>query len=185
MPEDYFKEIEARFISRRGTPFVLNAKDWALMKKWAEQGVPLPIVIEAIDTVFDRFDAEDRKVNGLGFCRDAVKKLWRERRDLQVGTTESLPEEGAEAALNALADALETSAPAFAPRVRELARERSVPRIEENLIDLEHELANMFATDEIRAEAARASEGNARAEEAHLRRLVRERFGLPRLTLFR
>ena len=155
------------------------------MQKWAEQGIPLPIVIEAIDTVFDRFNAEDRKINGLSFCRDAVKKLWRERRDLQIGASEAVPEEGAESLLNALADALETSAPSFAPRVRELAKEKSIPRIEEKLIDLEHELASALATDEIRAEASRAAEGNARVEEAHLRRLVREQFGLPRLTLFR
>ena len=182
---DYFREIEERFISRRGTPFVLNAKDWHLMEKWAAEGIPLPIIIEAIDTVFDRFEAEDRKVNGLSFCKDAVKKLWRERRDLQIGASESVPEEGAEDQLLALADALESSAPSFAPRVRDLAREKSVPRIEEKLIDLEGELAAALATDEIRAEAARAAEGNTRAEEAHLRRLVREKFGLPRLTLFR
>ena len=48
--ETYFQEIEAHFALRRGTPFILNAKDWALMKKWHDDGVPLPIVIEAIDT---------------------------------------------------------------------------------------------------------------------------------------
>ncbi|HJQ38870.1 MAG TPA: hypothetical protein VKB93_17175 [Thermoanaerobaculia bacterium] len=154
------------------------------MKKWSEEGIPLPIVIEAIDMVFDRFDAEERKVNGLSFCKDAVRKMWKERRDLTIGASEGVPEEGAEPVLGALADALEAVAPAFAPRVRELSRERSIPKIEEKLIDLEHELALSLATDEIRAEAARAAEGNARAEEAHLRRLVRERFGLPRLTVF-
>ncbi len=184
MAPDYFQEIESHFIQRRGTPFVLNAKDWAVMQKWAEEGIPLPIVIEAIDMVFDRFDAEERKVNGLSFCKDAVRKMWKERRDLQIGASEGVPEEGAEPVLGALADALEASAPSFASRVRELTREKSIPRIEEKLIDLEHELALSLATDEIRAEAARAAEGNARAEEAHLRRLVRERFGLPRLTVF-
>src|ERR1051325_4324882 len=184
MSPEYFQEIESHFIKRRGTPFVLNAKDWALMQKWADEGIPLPILIEAIDMVFDRFDAEERKVNGLSFCKDAVKKLWKARRDLQIGGSEAVPEEGAEPLLGALADLLEGPAPQFAPRVRELVGERSIPRIEEKLIDLEHELALSLATEEIRAEAARAAEGNARAEEAHLRRLVRERFGLPRLTLF-
>jgi hypothetical protein len=184
MTPDYFQEIESHFIKRRGTPFVLNAKDWALMKKWGDEAIPLPIIIEAIDMVFDRFDAEQRKVNGLSFCKDAVRKLWKERRELQIGAAESVPEEGAEGALNALADAVEPVAPSFAPRIRELAREKSVPRIEEQLIDLEHELAASLATGAIRAEAARAAAGNARAEEAHLRRLVREEFGLPRLTLF-
>lgn len=184
MSPEYFQEIEAHFIARRGTPFVLNAKDWAVMQKWAAEGIPLPLIVEAIDSVFDRFDAAERQVNGLSFCKDAVKKLWKERRDLQVGASESVPEESAEALLAALADALETAAPSFAPRVRELVSEKSVPRIEEKLIDLEHELADSLATGEIRAEAARAADGNARAEEAHLRRLVREKYELPRLTLF-
>jgi len=181
---EYFLEIEAHFALRRGTPFVLSPKDWALMQEWAAEAIPLPVVIEAIDSVFDKAIERNKKVNGLRYCRHAVKELWQERRELQVGASDSVPEEGAESILSALADALETTAPSFAPRVRELAREKSVPRIEEKLIDLEHELADSLATDEIRAEAARAAEGNARAEEAHLRRLVRDKYALPRLTLF-
>jgi len=181
---EYFLEIEAHFALRRGTPFVLSPKDWALMQEWAAEAIPLPVVIEAIDSVFDKAIERNKKVNGLRYCRHAVKELWQERRELHIGGADSVPEEGAESLLAALADVLETAAPSFAPRVRELAREKSVPRIEEKLIDLEHELADSLATDEIRAEAARAAEGNARAEEAHLRRLVREKYSLPRLTLF-
>jgi hypothetical protein len=184
MSADYFQEIEAHFAERRGTPFVLNAKDWALMQKWAEEAIPLPVVIEAIDSVFEKAAERNKKVNSLSYCKHAVTELWKERRELQIGGSEGVPEEGAESALNALALAVEETAPSFAVRIREMAAERSAARIEEKLIDLEHELAMSLATEEIRAEAARAAEGNARAEEAHLRRLVRERFGLPRLTLF-
>jgi hypothetical protein len=185
MSSDYFQEIEAHFAMRRGTPFVLNAKDWALMKKWAEDAIPLPVVIEAIDSVFEKAAERQKKVNSLSYCKHAVTELWKERRELAVGASEAMPEEGAEPSLNELADLLEISAPSFAPRVRELARERSVAKIEERLIELEHELALSLASEDIRAEAASAAAGNARAEEAHLRRLVRERFGVPRLTLFR
>ncbi|HXH39697.1 MAG TPA: hypothetical protein VNN08_13795, partial [Thermoanaerobaculia bacterium] len=81
---------------------------------------------------------------------------------------------------------------------RALASERSVPRIEERLIDLERELVDAFIAAApaeiaaIRAEIAAAlgdtskldEKTRARTEEANLRRLVREKFGLPRLTLF-
>jgi hypothetical protein len=185
--DDYFTEIEAHFIARRGTPFTLNAKDWPLMQEWHAAGVPLAIVIEAMDTVFDRFNAEDRKVNGLSFCRDAVKQLWKERRDLLIGSAEKPPEENVEPLLEALADALPAE---FAPKIRELIKEKSVPRIEERLIELEEELLSSLASDEIRAEARALAVGadekmRARTEEATLRRLVREKFALPRLTLFR
>ena len=185
MSDDYFQEIESHFALRRGTPFVLSAKDWALMKKWADDAIPRPVVIEAIDSVFEKAGERQKKVNSLSYCRHAVTELWKERRELQVGAADGVPEEDPGPSLNELADLLETSAPSYAPRVRELTREKSVPRIEEHLIELEHELAQSLATDAIRAEAASAAAGNARAEEAHLRRLVREAFGLPRLTLFR
>jgi hypothetical protein len=202
LPETYFQEIEAHFALRRGTPFILNAKDWALMKKWYDDGVPLPIVIEAIDTVFERNEASGRKkvISSLSYCRHSIKELWQDRQNLYVGGGDVSPEAGPEALLDALASQLETSevAAPFAPRVRGLASEKSVPKIEERLIDLERELVDAFiaadpsAIDAIRAEIAIAlgdtskldAKTRTRTEEANLRRLVREKFGLPRLTLF-
>jgi hypothetical protein len=198
MLSDYFTEIEALFARRRGTPFIVNAKDWALMKKWNGDGVPLAIVLEAIDSVFDKFDAKDRKVNGLSFCRHAVKELWDDRRELQVGAHEGTPEENPAPLLEALATVLEMSPRAivssFGPRVRALVAERTVPRIEERLIELEAELIEAIldaAPDavEMRKEARSlsASAGEktrARTEMATLRRIVRERYEFPRLSLF-
>jgi hypothetical protein len=184
---DYFTDIEAHFAARRGTPFVLSAKDWALMKEWYDGGIPLAVVIEAIDSVFDKQEAKSRKINGLRYCRHAVKELWAERRELQIGAAESAPEENVEPLLESLAMSVP---PAFAPRIRELAKEKSVPRIEERLIELEEELLSSLVTDELRAEArtlasvAQDEKIRARTEEATLRRLVREKFDLPRLTLF-
>ena len=192
MSPEYFTEIESHFAFRRGTPFVLNAKDWALMKGWAEEGIPLAVVIEAIDAVFDKRDAESKAVNGLSFCKYAVKELWKERKELQVGAEGTAPEENVEPLLDALASRLETTAAApFADRVRALARERSVPRVEEQLMELEQQLIDALLpqAEELRAEARALTSGadektRARTEEAHLRRLVREKFGIPRLTLF-
>jgi hypothetical protein len=195
---DYFTEIEALFARRRGTPFVVNAKDWALMKKWSEDGVPLAVVLEAIDSVFDKADAKGKKVNGLSFCKHAVKELWDDRRSLQIGAQETTPEENPTPALEALAASLAASPHAFvtpfAARIRELAAEKTVPRIEERLIELEEELiAAILAAapdaGEMRAEARAlsASAGEktrARTEVATLRRIVREKYGVPRLSLF-
>src|SRR5436853_5501972 len=92
--DDYFLEIESHFAMRRGTPFILSAKDWALMKTWAEGGIPLPVVIEAIDTVFEKAAERKKIVNSLSYCRHAVKELWSERKELQVGASGTVPEEG-------------------------------------------------------------------------------------------
>jgi hypothetical protein len=190
---DYFQEIEAHFVARRGTPYWLNAKDWALMKSWSEAGVPLPIVIEAIDSVFDKREALGKSVSSLSYCKHAIKELWNERKSLQVGSEDAAPEESPAVLLEALAASLEASehaaVRAFSDRIREAAREQSAPKIEERLEELEKELVSALATDALRAEAATLSAGAGektrdRTEQAHLRRLVREAFSVPRLTLF-
>jgi hypothetical protein len=195
--DDYFLEIEAHFAHRRGTPFILSGKDWALMQRWRDEGIPLPIVIEAIDSVFEKNETSGRRkvISSLSYCRHAVKELWDARRDLYVGGSDTTPEASPEARLESLAQRIDEP---FASRVRELALERSVPRIEERLMDIERQLIDaMMASspqevESIRREIA-ASLGDtskldpkirARTEEANLRRRIRERFNLPRLTLF-
>lgn len=202
---DYYLEIESHFAARRGTPFILNAKDWALMKKWFEDGIPLSVVIEAIDSVFEKNEASGRRkvISSLSYCRHAVKETWQDRQDLYAGSGESGPEENVSGLLEALAGDVERSetpseiAGGIAGEVRSLVREKSVPKIEEKLIDIERDLMDRILA------SLPASERDAivkpitaivadlddktrqRTYEANLRRAVRERFVLPRLTLFR
>jgi hypothetical protein len=188
---DYFLEIEAHFAMRRNTPFILSAKDWALMQKWREEGIPLPVVIEAIDTVFEKNEASGRRkvISSLSYCRHAVKELWNDRKELQVGANAEAPEAAPAELLNRLAEAL-----ALWPAVE---KERSVPKIEERLIEIERELIDSILQAEPGAEAIRRevitalgdtskldAKTRARTEEANLRRVVRAKFGIPRLTLF-
>lgn len=189
--DPYYLDIEAHFAMRRNTPFILNAKDWALMKKWRDEGVPLPIVIEAIDSVFEKNEASGRKkvISSLSYCRHAVKELWHERKNLFAGGEEQTPETAPAVLLDQLAAQLQEP---FAARVRALVSEKSVPRIEEKLIALESEMFATLASEELRREATEAlgdtssldAKTRARTEEANLRRIIRERYGLPRLTLF-
>jgi hypothetical protein len=197
--DTYFLEIEAHFAMRRNTPFILSAKDWVLMKKWRDDGVPLPVVIEAIDSVFEKNEASGRKkiINSLSYCRHAVKELWQDRKELQVGEGEVTPEEAPAAVLERLiADVGGSGAPAdivssVVGELQSLAREKSVPKIEERLIEVERQMVERIVGSGIdfRSElgdlSALDEKTRKRTEEANLRRIVRERFGLPRLTLFR
>lgn len=196
--DPYFQEIEAHFSVRRNTPFILSAKDWALMKKWREDGIPLPVVIEAIDTVFEKNETSGRKkvISSLSYCRHAVKELWEDRKALFVGGSDQTPEASPQAVLEALATQVESTAIAatYGARIRALISEKSVPKIEERLIELEREMFDSIAgnVDDLRREVASSlgdttrldEKTRARTEEANLRRLIRERFSLPRLTLF-
>ncbi len=192
MSVDYFQEIESHFAARRGRPHVFNAKDWVLLKSWRDDGIPLPVVIEALDSVFDKAAERGKNVSSLSYCKHAIKELWNERKELAIGSG-ATPEESPAALLDALAASFDMSEHAvvreFASRVRELASEKSVPRIEERLIELEEMLVAALVTPALRAEAAALAAGvdeksRARTEEAHLRRLVREAYAIPRLTLF-
>jgi hypothetical protein len=199
--DDYFLPIEAHFAMRRNTPFILSPKDWLLMKGWREAGIPLPVVIEAIDQVFEKNETSGRKkvINSLSYCRHAVKELWNERKEMMAGDAQPAPEEGPAELLERLASAIERVSPARAQSVRELAGQQSVPKIEERLIEIEREMIEELIASlpdpeiaAIRAEVTRAlGDGSkldpstrARTEDANLRRIVRERFGVPRLSLF-
>lgn len=175
------------------------------MKKWFEDGIPLSVVIEAIDSVFEKNEASGRRkvISSLSYCRHAVKETWQERQDLYAGSGQPGPEENVSGLLEALAGDVERSetpreiAEGIAGEVRSLVREKSVPKIEEKLIDIERDLMDRILA------SVPANERDAivkpltaivadlddktrqRTYEANLRRAVRERFLLPRLTLFR
>ncbi len=207
--QDYYLEIEAHFAARRGTPFILSPKDWMLMKKWKGDDIPLPVIIEAIDQVFARNEESGRKkvISSLHYCRHAVKEIWEERRQLHVGQEDLVPEEDPALALEIVAEAIERSllppglpAAGLAAEIRALALLRSVPKIEESLIELEQRIVSTLleAMPEeeraaLRAQIAKSlgdpskldEKTRRRTEDANQRRLLRDRYALPRLTLFR
>jgi hypothetical protein len=210
--DDYFLEIESHFAARRGTPFVFSAKDWALMKSWQADGVPLPVVIEAIDRCWDksREGRRRRTVSSLSYCRHAVAELWEERKSLHIGGSDELPESDPAGSLALLAEELERAASvadgaaaeilgATAASLASLAALGSVPAIEEALASTEQRLVAQLldsldpavrrsTEEEIDRELARfpALDGEVRerTRDANLRRAVRSRFSLPRLSLF-
>lgn len=99
---NYFTEIEERFQQRRGSLLLLSTLDWALIETWREAGVPLVAVLRGIDEAFDRFDlkalrarARVRKVNGLGWCAQAVMEAAESMQEAAMGSAAA---SGAEAA---------------------------------------------------------------------------------------
>jgi hypothetical protein len=210
---DYFLEIEAHFASRRETPFLFSAKDWTLLKSWRDDGIPLAVVIEAIDACFDKRAESGRKktISSLSYCRHAVKDLWSDRKDLLVGSESSAPETRPSEQLKALSELLLTAAgsqpggkvrellESSAAEVSALSRLRSVPSIEERLLEIEGTLIEQLnaAISPAEREALeqeldavlrpyRKLEGETlrKTREANFKRLLRSRFAIPRLSLF-
>ena len=85
---NYFTEIEDAFIRRRGKHLLLSPLDWALIDGWQQRGVPLHIVLRAIETVFDGFDKQpnqNRTIKGLFYCREEVEAQYVEWTASQIG----------------------------------------------------------------------------------------------------
>ena len=81
--EHYFERIEEHFGRRRGGPMVLSPKDWQLIQKWQEQGIPLPVVLRGINQAFDQFAASSPRpdrINSLRYCAQEVEGAWEEHR---------------------------------------------------------------------------------------------------------
>jgi len=83
----YYQAAEAAFIRRRGTPFLLSPKDFALLKEWRALGVPVEAIEQGIDEAFSRREERSatRRVNSLSYCRDAVLEAWERRLQTSVG----------------------------------------------------------------------------------------------------
>lgn len=84
---NYFTEIEETFIRRRAKNLLLSPLDWALMEIWQERGVPLHVVIRAIEQVFDVFEKNPgpRVIKSLMFCREEVEAQYEEWLKGQAG----------------------------------------------------------------------------------------------------
>jgi hypothetical protein len=76
---NYFSEIEELFVRKRGKNLLLSPLDWALIEAWKERGVPLALVLRAIETVFEKAELEParkRSIKSLLYCRDAVEREY-------------------------------------------------------------------------------------------------------------
>jgi hypothetical protein len=93
---NYFTEIEDAFIRRRGKNLLLSPLDWALIEGWQERGVPLHVVLRAVETVFDGFDKQpnqNRTIKSLFYCREEVEAQFAEWSAAQVGAHTNSDEE--------------------------------------------------------------------------------------------
>ena len=83
----YYQAAEAAFIRRRGTPFLLSPRDFALLKDWRALGVPIEAIEQGIEEAFSRREERSAagRVNSLSYCRDAVLEAWERRLVTSVG----------------------------------------------------------------------------------------------------
>jgi hypothetical protein len=93
---NYFTEIEETFVRRRGKHLLLSPIDWAMIEGWRDRGIPLHIVIRAIESVFDGFDKNPgpRTIKGLLYCKEEVEAQFLEWTSMQAGKAKEGSNEG-------------------------------------------------------------------------------------------
>ena len=87
---NYFTEIEDAFVRRRGKHLFLSPMDWALMESWKQQGIPLHVVLRAVERAFDSFESRPRKrsVKSLLYCQEEVEAQFAEWLESRVGSSD-------------------------------------------------------------------------------------------------
>src|SRR5258708_3467649 len=92
---DYFTAIETEFIRRRGSPFLLSPKDFALIRRWRELGIPAADVCLGIGEAFDRRAERGAvsRINSVSYCEGAVLEAWERNASARVGKGRADPEE--------------------------------------------------------------------------------------------
>jgi hypothetical protein len=93
---NYFTEIEDTFVRRRGKHLLLSPIDWAMIEGWRDRGIPLHVVIRAIENVFDGFDKNPgpRSIKGLLYCKEEVEAQFLEWSGMQAGKSANGSNEG-------------------------------------------------------------------------------------------
>lgn len=207
----FYRAVEDAFAALRGTVFVFNPKDFALLQGWWRSGVPLGAVMAGLGEVFARARQRGADLpSSLAYCRHAVLRHARRLAAAHVGGEEAGLARPVGPALAALAKAVRTAGAAW-------GEHDGVARILENLADaieglpagappaaLEATLEQLEGTALValaaalpraegeamqrEAEAGASETGisaevRARCQRALLARAVRERLGLPRLEL--
>ncbi len=100
---NYFTEIEDTFVRRRQKHLLLSPLDWAMMESWQDRGIPLHIVIRAIESVFDVFDKQPpgtRTIKSLFYCREEVEAQYAEWVTAQTGKHQETGDESRETAFS-------------------------------------------------------------------------------------
>ena len=208
---NYYGEVETYFVERRGSPLFITPAEWALVAKWEVKGIPIHVVKDGIDRVFERPQAAT-KPRKLGYCRQTVEAAFRRFREVSFGAQgdgaktrdrSSAKEDRMDVAahLASLVAELSDLAPELASQVAQLgasgaslhAIEDVLTKIDEKLIDTAEEAMDATERGSIQADAARslASYRDRMPEKVYrsalksaYRRRLRDRAELPRLSLF-
>lgn len=87
--QDYYRKVELQWSLARGRQIIVSPIEFEEIERWYESGVPLPVVLRAIDLFVEKKNKSKRKRGYL--LKDAgnvVDKCHREYREIHAGEGE-------------------------------------------------------------------------------------------------
>jgi hypothetical protein len=113
---NYFTEVEEEFVRRRGKHLLISPMDWSLVESWKDAGIPLHVVLRAINQAFDAYEARSRKyrrVNSVFYCQQEVEATYAAYCQTQVGAATPAAGEAAQGSIEEKSRSKRASAPPF------------------------------------------------------------------------
>ncbi|MCH9648044.1 MAG: hypothetical protein K0U98_07380 [Deltaproteobacteria bacterium] len=147
----YFLAIEEAFIRLRGAPLLLSPADWRQARAWREEGIPLGLVLEALEDLFERRRERGTKgsISSLRYCQRAIQEAWESARELNLtAQRQAAPSLDVPAALQALANSLPEALPqreSFVAAI--LAAGQEPEKSEQELEALDEQLLALLETE--------------------------------------
>lgn len=90
---DFFATIEETFVRLRGKHLFVGPADWQLMEDWKSRGIPVHVVLTAIQGTFTKFKAKNPTgtISSLSYCARAVEEANRQWISSRVGAHDNQP----------------------------------------------------------------------------------------------
>ena len=93
---EYYETIQSHFLEKRGSPLFISPKEWAIIRRWEELGIPTEVVCAGVDEVFSRPKAYDAP-RKLGYCRQTVEARFRRYCEARLGVVATGSEQAEQA----------------------------------------------------------------------------------------
>ena len=103
--DNFYGAVESHFIKRRGSPLFITPIEWCLIQQWEMECIPLKVVQEGIDRVFER-PTRRPGVLRLSYCRQSVKAAFRRFLEVSAGKPGTETSENREAGCLVIAEHL-------------------------------------------------------------------------------
>jgi len=155
--------VEEHFVRRRGKHLLVSTLDWAIIETWKDMGIPLHLVLQAIDRVFDAYDAQPvktRLINSILYCQQEVMTSFAHYQHARVGASttgrEPSPETAAPFSREAICEYMQRGHAALAQAAASLTATtftRFQHAVERVLARLEAVMAEVLAAETLDLEA--------------------------------